>query len=147
MSNQPSTGPIDQYSGPQIPPSFSQVLQALQAISDLFQKQYTAGNQVIQIDILTIGTTGAPLYAVPKLVRGGTIMNLSATDTITLGGGGIGQQAKALGLVAGQGYLLNPSNVAGMGGGTFNFGNIDLSSLIAVTNLNAAQKIAVVYYL
>ena len=49
-------------------------------------------------------------------------------------------------LTAGQGYIMNPSNVAGMGGGTFNFGSVDLSTIMAVTNINTGQKMVAAYY-
>lgn len=136
----------DTYENQPLPPSFSDVPTALKAIFDLLNRAYSQGQQTIFIEILTINLAAAPLYKSPKLVRGGTMMNLSTTDTITVGGGGEGAKGKPQNVVAGQGFVMNPAVVAGQGGGTFNFGNIDLSTLTAITNTNNTQILAVVYY-
>jgi hypothetical protein len=128
-----------------ISPSFFKTTYQM-TLEGMFDKQYNAGRSEVFIEVLTVGTTASVLYPVSKVVRGGTIMNLSTTDVVTLGGGGEGAKGKVLNLTAGQGFLLNAAAAAGQGGGTWNFGNIDLSSITAVTNTNTGQKIAVVYY-
>lgn len=139
-------GLLSEYSGPEIPLYSKNLLQALNSLIDLFQKENTAGQTDVYIEVLTITTTAAPLYTNPKPVRGGTLMNLSSTDSITISSWGKGAMGKVTPLTAGQGYIMNPSNVAGMGGGTFNFGSVDLSTIMAVTNINTGQKMVAAYY-
>lgn len=121
----------------------------LEQMMNLIKKQNDAGKSLLRIDVIaTVGTTASLLYRAPKPVRGGTIMNLSATDTVTLVTSG--EESRGIpktGAAAGTGYVLNPATVAGQGGGCFNFGNIDLSTITVITNTNVNQSVCVVYYI
>jgi hypothetical protein len=128
-------------------PAFNETLDVLNQILTELRKNSAAGMQTAIFEALTVNTAPSTLYAVPKPVRSGTLINLSATDTITLTSFGAGSAGKVVNIAAGAGYVLNPASAAGQGGGTFNFGNIDLSTLTAVSSTNNTQKVLVVYYL
>ena len=88
-------GLLSEYSGPEIPLYSKNLLQTLNSLIDLFQKENTAGQTDVYIEVLTITTTAAPLYTNPKPVRGGTLMNLSSTDSITISSWGKGAMGKS----------------------------------------------------
>lgn len=133
-------------------PTAPTVLELLQSINDnllklneTFDRVYGPAKQGFYVEILQVGTKSNVLYTQEKLVRAGFIMNLSATDVITITGAGY-NIGVIQAITPGQGILLNPANVAGQGGGVWNFANIDLSTITAITNTNDTQSIAVVYY-
>jgi hypothetical protein len=118
---------------------------ALQAIYAILDKAYNAGKLTLTVELLTVNNTPTQLYPTSKPVKFGTFMNLSTTDAITITS--IGQTTgKVTPLTAGQGYVMNPAILAGYGGGTFNFANIDLSTITAITQTNNAQTMLAVYY-
>lgn len=126
-------------------PSYD-VLSLLNGILTEMQKNSSAAQLDVFIEVLTVGTTPTALYSIQKKVRGGNLMNLSTTDPITIVAVGASQAGKPIAAVAGQGFVMNPASSAGQGGGTYNFANIDLSTLTAVTPTNNTQKMTVVYY-
>ena len=114
-------------------------------LNNNFEKVYGAAKQAFNVEILEVGTSASALYRDEKVVRSGFIMNLSKTDNVTIRGSG-SASGKIQDITAGQGIILNRANATGQGGGVFNFGNIDLSTITIVTNLNDTQQVAVVYY-
>lgn len=118
----------------------------LARLNETFDRVYGPAKQGFFVEILTVNTKANVLYTQEKLVRAGFIMNLSATDVVTLTGAGY-NVGVIQAITPGQGILLNPANVAGQGGGVWNFANIDLSTITAITDTNDEQLIAVIYYL
>lgn len=127
-------------------PVLTKISEALNSMLDILKSDSELGHRRVFTEILTIGTTPAVLYPTSKKVAGGSMMNLSTTDTITLGAmlGNTGNNLTSL--TKGNGFVMNPAAAAGQGGGTFNFPNIDLANITAVTSTNAAQSLLVVYY-
>ena len=129
-----------------LPNLSNDVIGLLKGILTEMQKNSSAAQLNVFIEVLTVGTTSTALYSSQKKVRGGNLMNLSTTDPITIAAVGASQAGKPIAAVAGQGFIMNPASTAGQGGGTYNFANIDLSTLTAITPTNNTQLMAVVYY-
>ena len=123
----------------------SPVVNVLNQILLVLNQTYAEGGQQVNMDLITVGTTPAVLYPTQKNVKGGFMLNLSTTDTITVVGGGK-SSGKPTNGAAGKGIVLNPAAAAGQGGGTFNFGPVDLSTFTALTSTNNSQTLLVAYY-
>lgn len=143
--------PVPTVPVPDTPPTTGDLKTIVQQLNQLLnilatlQAQFNAGQTTLTIEVLTVNNTADVLYANAKKVRGGFFMNLSTTDSITIAGGG-SQAGRVSPCTAGAGMIMNPAAAAGQGGGTFNFGNIDISTLTAITSTNPAQSMAAVYY-
>jgi hypothetical protein len=109
------------------------------------------GQNQVTIDYWnTVSNVGppAPLYTTGKNVKNCIVQNLSNTDAITIfaaGKGGTGKSYTGPANGAGQAAVLNPATAAGQAGGSFPFGNIDLSTLSFISSANASQAVSVKY--
>jgi hypothetical protein len=134
----------------------SGVIAAINALAALvaqllaeFQLQFDPGKINAYVDFNpngTIGTTASSLYISNKNVRRAIIQNLSTTDNMTVTASGSPNRLAAVS-ASGKGPILNKATATGLGGGSIELKNVDLSAVTVITDTNTGQNIAVYYEL
>jgi len=116
----------------------------LKDVEELQHLDIDAGALNVQIEVFATitNTVFTSPYPGSKKAKSGYFENLSNTDDITVARTSIG------GVPAPntKGYIMNRAPLAGQGGGTFTFTNVDLANFAFITSTNSAQSMASVYF-